>query len=227
MKGLIIKDIYCTRTLMIIGLLIMLLPGSMLFLMGGGMNVDFVDTAYEEMAVVPFAILYYCVVATMSSISLNAMSSDENSGWGRLQPVMPLSSKQIVAARFGFVFVITGSMIVGCLLISLLAIALFGVPIELMLTVPVCLGLMELVILMPTVALCYRYGSRVSTLAYTVLLTAVTAVAVTILLVAMKAEGCGLILRLAFYVGLPLVTAAVGYASHSYASKHVMDNVQS
>lgn len=218
MKGLILKDLYAVRGLILLVEVILLFPCVGMFLVGGGMFSEFTGTPNAFIGVIPFALLYFCNIVVASSVTLEMLSSDENSGWGRLQIAMPVSRRQIVASRYIAAFTVVGITTVLSLLVGVLAIAIFGLPVELMLTIPLCLAFFETAVLSATIAVCYRYGAKISTFVYYGFVIVITALMILLLMLSLELMKF-VWLRLVFYLGVPVVSAAVVYFSYASAAR--------
>ena len=216
MKGLVLKDIYCIRMTLVLAGLFLLLPYLMLMLMGGGMGVDMPDSI---VGVFPYGMIGYLNIVVLSAVSLNTFIEDEGSGWAKLRWAMPVTRGEIVRSKFISAAVVAGTMTALSLLSSVVGIVLFGLPTEPMIAVPLCLGVYELAVLFPTTAISCRFGAGWAHIAYYALTALGTAVLVAVLIAALKNSDLGLAVRLTFYAGLPLITAASAYASYRAAER--------
>ena len=214
MKGLVLKDIYCARTLLILGMLLMAFPNLMLLLFGGGMAVGLDN---DFIGAIPYAMLGYSNIIWLSTFALNSFADDESTGWNKLQGTMPVSRGEIVRAKFMFALLTVGALTAVTLLSSVFGIVIFEITVEPMLTIPLCLALFEICVLFATIAINFRYGTKYSKIAYYAFVTLGTAAMIAMLFAAVNNSNMSLMLRLVFYVGMPLLTAVVAYISYRAA----------
>ncbi len=162
MKGLILKDIYGCRFQIISGFAIMLFPMIMTSLAGGGMAVAGEGTNYVQLlfGIVVYGMINYMSIVICSSFYLNTLSYDEKSGWNKIQRAMPLTDGQIIGGKFLGVAAIVGTLTLISLAFNLLSAAVYGMPFEPMIAMPLCLGLLETMTLLPVIVLGYKFGAK-------------------------------------------------------------------
>ncbi len=162
MKGLILKDIYGCRFQIIGGFAIMLYPMILTSLAGGGMAVAEGENGFVQsiVGVVVYGMINYMSIVICSSFYLNTLSYDEKSGWTKMQRAMPLTGGQIIGGKFLGVAAVVGTLTIISLAFNLLNAAVYGMPFEPMIAMPLCLGLLETMTLLPVIVLGYRFGAK-------------------------------------------------------------------
>ena len=201
--------------------LFLLLPYLMMMLAGGGMGVGMPN---GSIGVIPYGMIGYMNIVVLSAVSLNTFVEDEDSGWAKLQCAMPVTRGEIVRAKYVSAAVVTGTMTALSLLSSAVGIVLFKLPAEPMIAVQLCLGIYELSVLFPTVAISCRFGAKWAHIAYYALTTIGTAVLVLLTLAVLKYSDLGIAIRLMFYVALPLITVVAGLVSYKAGIRAVSED---
>ena len=217
MKGLIKKDFYLIRFQLIGALIGMLLLGYLCFSVASGRNFE-TATGYVMRIVLP-TLIDYVVIVIGSSFFLNTIAEDLRCGWVKLQRAMPVSEKQAVGAKLISTYILIGALVLFSALFNLLFWATYGGTLELVLTIPLCIGLFQVVSLSPVFPLGQRYGVNLAQTLYIVLEILVTIVASIAMFPALSGDISLTALRTAFYVALPLLAAAVGTVSFQWGSK--------
>lgn len=185
----------------------MLLPSLMLMLMGGGMAVD--ESVPAEISVLIYGIVNYISITLCTSFTVNTLGYDERSGWIKTQRAMPVTGGQIIGAKFAAMGLVLVLFTLISLILNIIAALLFGIPLEPMLALPLCMCMVQAITLSPTIALGYRFGARATSAAY-ILLMIVTAVAMIFLTFAVFMGDIGAAaLRIICYAGVPVLTAVV------------------
>ena len=208
MKGLILKDLYTVRFQIIVGLLIVLYPNLIIFFLGGGMGIGGEDEMTGVISVLLFGLLNYTNICLFSSFVLNTLAADVNSGWAKLQRTFPVSGSEIVGAKLIASGVVVGLLTAMSLVFNLAAALLFGLDVEFMITVPLCIGFYQMTVLAPLFPLAMRIGVKCTEVIYIVteILALVIAAFLMIKLLGTSLEA--VLLRIIFYGGIPLLSAA-------------------
>lgn len=218
LKGLILKDLYSIRFNLVMALLISLFPNIMFIFMGGGMEVGAPDYM-KILSVIPYGILNYLVITTFSSFVLNTLDSDKDCGWAKLVRSMPVSGGAIIGAKLISTYIVIGIMTLVSLAFNSLGIILFGMDTELMLALPMCVGLLQVITLSPTFMLANRIGTKYTTAIYLALVVLIACAAVLVMVTGLCGDVSAAVLRMTFYVGLPILAAAVAVLSYIVGKK--------
>lgn len=218
LKGLILKDLYSIRFNLVMALLISLFPNLALILAGGGMAVGTPDYM-KVLSVIPYGILNYLVITTFSSFVLNTLDSDKDCGWAKLVRSMPVSGGAIIGAKLISTYIVIGIMTLVSLAFNSLGIILFGMDTELMLALPICVGLLQVITLSPTFMLANRIGTKYTTAIYLALVILIACAAVPVMVTGLCGDVSAAFLRITFYVGLPILAAAVAVLSYIVGKK--------
>lgn len=218
MKGLILKDLYSIRFNITMALLISLFPNLALILAGGGMAVGTPDYM-KVLSVIPYGILNYLVITTFSSFVLNTLDSDKDCGWAKLVRSMPVSGGAIIGAKLISTYIVIGIMTLVSLAFNSLGIILFGMDTELMLALPICVGLLQVITLSPTFMLANRIGTKYTTAIYLALVVLIACAAVMVMVTGLCGDVSAAFLRITFYVGLPILAVAVAILSYVVGKK--------
>lgn len=225
MKGLILKDIYGCRFQIIGGLAIMFFPMILSALMGGEMSVSDRENGIQTLGVVSvvlYGMMNYMSIVVCSSFYLNTLAFDEASGWTKMQRAMPLSGGEILGGKFLCAWAIVGSLTMVSLVFNFVSAVIFEIPKEPMLTMPLVIGLMELITLLPTIVLGYRFGAKTINWFYFVVLIAVAAGSIVLIAAFLMGDIPAKVLRMVAYIGVPALTAVVTTVCFFTGRKAVM-----
>ncbi len=219
MRGLILKDIYCVRLIVILSLLLALLPNLLFLFMGGGMMVDFLGTPDEIYAYLPIGMINFITIACFGTISLNTIKYDDETGWNKYQLTMPVSSDRIILSKQISCVAIVLILVLCCYVPNVFSIVVFGADAEIMLAMPLIFGMLEMICVLAALPISLRYGTKTADIIVVVYILLMAAILILVMGAAMSAGVSGTVIRLVLYVGLPLLTAAVGYFSNRSARK--------
>lgn len=208
MKGLILKDVYGCRFQIAGGFALMMFPNIIMALSGGGMSVSDGE-GLGTISVLMYGMVNYMSIVVCSSFFLNTLTYDEASGWNKMQRAMPLSGRQIVGGKFLAAGAIVGLLTLISLVFNAISAVLFNMPAEPMLVMPLCIGLAEIVTLLPTIVLGYRFGARSVTWIYFVILIVIAAGIIALTMAFFMGDITVNALRIVAYAGVPALTAAV------------------
>ena len=218
MKGLILKDLYSIRFNLVMALLISLFPNLALIFAGGGIAVGAPDYM-KIISVIPYGMLNYLAITTFSSFVLNTLDSDKDCGWAKLARSMPVSGGAIIGAKLISTYIVIGILTLVSLAFNSLGIILFGIDTELMLALPICVGLLQVITLSPTFMLANRIGTKYTTAIYLALVVLIACAAVLVMVTGLCGDVSASVLRMTFYVGLPILAAAVAVLSYIVGKK--------
>ncbi len=224
MKGLILKDLYTVRFQIIAGLLLMLLPNGIMFLSGGGMGTE-QNEVTDIMSVLVFGLMNFTNICLFSSFVLNTLSEDVNSGWAKLQRTFPVSGSEIVGAKLAASGVIVGLLTVMSLVFNLAAALVFGLDMELMLMIPLCIGFYQMIVLAPLFPLAMRIGVKCTEAIYIMTEVLVLGIVVFLLVKGLDSDVDSVLMRIMFYCGLPLLAAGSGVLSFACGKKAIEKSV--
>lgn len=219
MKGLILKDIYGIRFQVIIGLLIMLFPNIMFFLAGGGLNIGTEGTVDNIIGIMMYGIMNILNIMLFSSSILNTLKDDAANGWAKYQLTMPVTKEQIVTAKLVSTLINIGTLVLLSMIFNLIAVFLFKMPLELMLTMPICIGVIQLIALLPAFPISMRLSPNVANVLYTCFMCIVLIAAIVVVTLMLDNTLPMFIMRIVFYAVIPVIAVVVGLFSHRWASK--------
>ncbi len=211
MKGLILKDIYGCRFQIIGGFAIMLFPMIMMSLAGGGMAVaDEGNNNLRSIAVVVFyGTINYMSIVICSSFYLNTLSYDEKSGWAKMQRAMPLTGGQIIGGKFLGVGAVVGTLTLISLAFNLFSAIIYEMPFEPMIAMPLCLGFLEMMTLLPVIVLGYRFGAKSVTWLYYIVMGIIAAGTIALAAAFLVGDITAAAMRGIAYVGIPALFAVI------------------
>lgn len=216
MKGLILKDLYTVRFQVIAGAVLMFLPNIM-FLLSGSLDNSILDPDSQEIfSLVMYGILNFINICLFSSFVLNTLDADVNSGWAKIQRTFPVSDNQIIGAKLTATYIIVGILTLVSLAFNLAGALLYGLNMEIILIMPICIGLFQVLTLSPLFPLAMRIGTRFAGALYIITEIVMLALAVLLLVYTAKADFGGILLRVVFYGGIPVlavVSAVLSYHS--------------
>ncbi|MDE7194142.1 MAG: ABC-2 transporter permease [Oscillospiraceae bacterium] len=223
LKGLIIKDIYCIKFQLITALLLTLFPNIILMLAGGGMTVyEGTFLSHDEamlIGVFLYGMVNYITVTVFSSFLLNTLEDDASSGWAKMQRTMPVSGTQIVGGKILATLLIIAGLTVISLIFNILGVLLFEMSPEIMIALPICCGLLQIVTLCPVFPVSMKIGTKYTTALY-VGMVVIIAIGMLILLIsALSSDISETALRIIMYGGLPVLAAAVLGISYAAGKK--------
>ncbi len=229
MKGLILKDIYGCRFQIIGGFAIMLFPMIMLSLGGGGMAVAGEENNYVQsiVGIVVYGMINYMSIVICSSFYLNTLSYDEKSGWNKIQRAMPLTGGQIIGGKFLGVGAVVGTLTLISLAFNLLSAAVYGMPFEPMIAMPLCLGLLETMTLLPVIVLGYRFGAKSVTWLYYIVMGIIAAGIIALPTAFFNGNLSVAALRGIAYIGIPALFAVVFIVCYVTGKKAVTVDIGS
>ncbi|MCX4355019.1 MAG: ABC-2 transporter permease [Oscillospiraceae bacterium] len=209
MKGLVLKDIFGVRFQILGAVAVMLLPLLMLILSGGAMAVDEETNVPAEIYVLIYGIVNYISITLCSSFLVNTLGFDERSGWSKIQRTMPLSGGKIIGAKFLSMGLVLAALTSLSLIINVINALLFKIPLEPMITMPLCMCMVQAIALSPTFTLGYRFGAKTTSAAYIGFMVLLAAAMIAVVFMLFMGDIGITALRIISYAGLPALTAAV------------------
>lgn len=219
MKGLVLKDLYCVRLQIFLSVLIMLFP-YILFTIGMSPENTALPPEVQQMVLIFFyGALNYTCICLFSSFMLNTLDADVNSGWSRILRTFPVSGNKVVSAKLCATGIILIILTVLSLIFNIIGIFAYSLPVEPMLTIPVCMALLEATVLFPIFPIAMKHGTKFMTAAYILSEILVLAAAVVIIVIMLNNKDF-ILLRYIFYIGAPL-TAGISAVISSRSGKRV------
>lgn len=209
MKGLVLKDLYEARFSMIMGALIAIYPNLLFcicdqeFFFGDRYTMSAMSTIF-------YGFLSYVTVVPFSSLLINNLDSEKESGWLKIQRTMPVSGEQTVLAKVISTAICTGIFTLISLIFNIIGIFTNENTIpEVMIALPICFGVMEMLILPPVFPVSVKLGSKKAGFIYLGMLIAVSVLLFMALRLFLMNNMSVVIARIAVYGVLPAAAAAV------------------
>lgn len=204
MKGLILKDLYCVRLQIFLSVLIMLFP-YILFTIGMSPENSALPPEVQQVFLIFFyGALNYTCICLFSSFLLNTLDADVNCGWSRILRTFPVPGDKVVSAKLcatGIVLIILTAI---SLVFNIIGIFVYSLPVEPMITIPVCMALIEAAVLFPIFPVAMKHGTRFMTAAYIFSELLGVAVSVALIVTALNSKDFAPLLRCIFYIGSPV-----------------------
>lgn len=221
MKGLILKDFYTIRFQIIVLALILAIPNVMMIFMGGGMSVGApAGSATEELAFLPYALVNYVTIVMFSSLLTQTIGDDVQSGWLKYQRTMPVSADQMILSKLAGTYILIGALVIISILVNLFGIFTFGIDAELMISIPICIGFMQVIIMSPLFPIALRLGGKASSAVYISVTIIVAAVMIVVAFAATSNEIPAYLMRIIFYGGTPVIAVTTALLSYFVGRKH-------
>ncbi len=211
MKGLILKDIYCVKFQITLAMLIMLVPYTLSCFMLH--DSEFTGSQPQFLIMGLFCIANYLCISLFSSFVLNTMDADLKSGWSRIVRTFPVSRSAIIMAKFTATCIIIGILTAYSLAFNIIGLILTPLPAEPMITIPLCMGILQACLLFPVFPLAMRFGTKVSNALYIAAEIIMVIAVVVVLTTALDCRDTENVLRLVFYAGAPVLAAVSGAVS--------------
>ncbi len=208
MKGLILKDLYIIRFQIIAGMLLMLLPNVAMMMIFGASNTDAGDPAADPLTAMIFGMMNFVNICLFSSFVLNTLKDDIDSGWAKIERTFPVRGSKIVGAKLISSGLVVLLLTLFSLFFNVLAGVIHDLNIELMITIPVCIGIFQMMVLAPLFPLALRIGVKFTEALYLTVEIVVIVFAVLLLNKMLETGVNAVLLRIIFYGGLPLLAAA-------------------
>lgn len=221
MKGLILKDIYNVR-FQIIGGLLLLLPPCIEMLIAGKVSGTASDDFSGLLGLLIYGMINYLIITVCSSFFLNTISNDIKSGWAKMQLTMPVSHKEIIGGKLAATGIILGLLTIFTLISNILGVIFFDRSLELMITMPIVLALLQMAVLSVTIVLGYRLRGNITAVYIIVILIIAAGIFALIYgfftnIISVSA------IRWIAYGGVSLLSAIVIVSCYNLGSKAVED----
>lgn len=218
MKSLILKDLYGIRFQLIASALLFLLPHMLCFFVGVGLTVD-ENAANVVGAVALYGVMNYITITVFSSLFLNTIADDIQSGWARFQRTLPLTVGQLIGGKLLASLVLIAVMAAVSILLNLVVVLAGNPYVEALIALPIIFGCLQVIALMPVFPLSIKIGVKTANLLYVVFLI-ITAIAAVVVAFMVGANDLPPVLvRVILYVILPLLAAGVTVDSYSLGKK--------
>lgn len=225
MKGLILKDLYTIRTQVIVGAIICLCP-VVLFIFGVG---DFVSDTLKlgndlgsVMCSFLTLLISYIVIVPFSSFSLNAMKSDYECGWLKIQRTMPLNAGEAIGAKLLSTGIVIGFFTFLSLIFNIILIIRDPLIItELVIMGPVCIGMLQMIAIAPCFPLGMKLGIKNTDGLYLTFVIITAIILVVVGFGAFSNDISGTALRIICYAVLPIVTAVTTFISYKAGKNQI------
>lgn len=219
MKGLILKDFYLIRFQLVVAAIGALLVAYLCYSGAPAAGINS-PLGYVFRVIIP-AMFDYVVIVIGSSFFLNTIAEDFNSGWVKQQRTLPVSDRQAIGAKLISTYILIGALALFSVGFNLVFWLSYGGTFEIMLTAPLCVGLIQVITLSPVFPLGQRYGMKSANTVYLLLEILMAFIAVFTMFPALSKEIPLMALRIAFYAVLPLLAATSGAVSFA-ASKSLL-----
>lgn len=225
MKGLVLKDIFGVKFQILGAFALMMFPSLMLMLGGGGMAVDEGKTVPVEISVLLYGLVNYVSITLCSSFLVNTLGFDERSGWTKMQRTMPLTGGIIIGAKFAAMGLVLAALTAISLIVNIICAVLFNIPFEPMISLPLCMCMVQMTALSPTFTLGYRFGAKATSAAYICIMLALAAAMIALVIMIFAGDIDETALRVIAYAVLPVLTAAVVAVSWVTGKRAVMVDI--
>ena len=207
MKGLILKDFYIIRFQLVVASIGALMVAYLCYSGAHSIGPTCSLFGYVGRILIP-AMFDYVVIVFGSSFFLNTIAEDFSSGWVKQQRTLPVSDRQAIGAKLISTYILIGALALFAIGFNLVFWLRYGGTPEIMLTAPLCVGLIQVITLSPVFPLGQRYGVKSADTVYILLEIIMAIIAVVLMFPALSEEIPMLALRIAFYAVLPILAAA-------------------
>lgn len=222
MKSLILKDLYAIRFQLIASALLFLLPHLLCFVLGVGLTVSN-NEADGVVAVFVYGFMNYVTITIFSSIFLNTVADDIQSGWARFQRTLPLTAGQLIGGKLLASLVLIGIMVAASIPLNLAAVLAGNENVEALIAVPIAIGCLQIMALMPVFPLSLKIGVKTANLLYVVFLVIAALLGVAAAFMVGANDIPAYMARVIFYGILPLLAAGVTALSYQLG-KRALEN---
>lgn len=222
MKGLFLKEIYCVRFQVLLGLAITAIPSVMMLLLGD--ITGEIPSGAEGAAIIatiPVVLSNFMMILLSSSFMLNTLNDDKISGWSKLQLTLPVTRKQIIDTKFIASLVIIGFLMLICLVLNLTTVFLYNYPLEICIAAPFVFGFTEMMVLFPAFPMSMKLSAAMNTVVYITLEVIVMGLLTAITFSALDAVVPMWFIRVLFYGVIPALGIAVMLISRHFAAKYI------
>lgn len=208
MKGLILKDLYSVRFQIMVGAIIGLYP-NIIAAIGftdiiGEMNPNMIDISATMLHVM----VNIATILPFSSLMLNTITDDAESGWTKVCRTMPVTSSQLISSKILSTVIVTGIFTLISFIFNIISI-IRGVPViaEAVIAFPLCMGVIQLLALIPVFPLSLKFGAKNANKIYLAFVIIFSLAAIILAFAAFSDELPPYALRIGAYAVLPVLTA--------------------
>ncbi len=221
MKGLFLKEIYCVRFQVLLGLALTAIPSMMLLIADFTGEVPSGAEDFAIFAAIPVVLSNFMMILLSSSFMLNTLNDDNISGWGKLQLTLPVTRKQIIDTKFIASLAIIGFLMLVCLALNLTTVFLYNYPLEICLAAPFIFGFTEMLVLFPAFPISMKLSATMNTIIYITLEVIVMALMTTVVFCALDSVVPVWLIRVLFYGVIPALGIAALFISRHFAAKFI------
>ncbi len=224
MKGLILKDLYTIRTQIIVGAIICLYPAVLFHLGLANMTAEMGNPNGEPLLSFVALLISYVFIVPFSSFLLNTMKSDYECGWLKIQRTMPLNAGEAIGSKLICTGIVIGFFSLFALIVNV--ILLFRAPgvfiTEVVITGPICIGLLQIIAVAPCFPLGMKIGVKKTDGLY---LTFVILIAIILVIFGFAAFSNDIpvpTIRIICYGVLPAAAALVTFISYKAGKNQIV-----
>ena len=220
MKGLVLKDMLNLRLQIIGGVFITLFFHLPIMMFGSNAESPVSPVSPDIMISIVYGMMNYVAVTIFSHVVLSTIRDDEITGWHNIEITMPVGRSTPVCAKLLCTAVVTAIFTVWCLIINMTALIFgYAANYELLVAIPLCSGVLAMLVLSPVTVMACKSGGRGATALYLAITVAAAAVVTVITFAALSSDISADALRAIFYIALPAAAAVSVTLSLLYAAK--------
>lgn len=223
MKGLILKDFYLIRFQLIITSIGALMIAYMCYSFAPDTGLT---SAMGDVGRIMIPAMFdYIIIVIGSSFFINTISEDFISGWIKQQRTLPIANRQAVGAKLIATYILIGGLALFSLAFNLLFWFSYGGTLEIMIAIPLCVGLIQVIALSPVFPLGQRYGLKTANTVYLLGEILLAVAAMFSMFPALSGDIPIITMRIVFYGALPILAGAVAAVSFFCGSKLYSNDV--
>lgn len=207
MKGLILKDLYSVRFQIIVGAIIGLYPNTLIVIGWTDILGDLSPNMIDISATILHIMVNIATILPFSSLMVNTITDDAESGWTKICRTMPVTSSQLITSKILSTVMITGIFTLISLIFNIISI-IRGVPViaEAVVAFPLCMGVIQLLALIPVFPLSLKLGAKSANKIYLAFVIIFSFAAIILAFAAFSDELPPYALRIGAYAVLPVLT---------------------
>ena len=215
MKGLILKDIYNVRVQILLGMVLVVLLYTVIWLS------NFSNEEKEGLMNVPvYGLIDYITITLCSTFLLNTLSDDIKSGWAKMQLTMPVSDKEIIGGKLIATGIIVFALMLFSMICNVFGIVIYRLPPKLMIMMPIILALLQMAVISAVTVIGYRLQGKVMAV-YLVVMLITTGITASPVIGFLTYKISDFVMRLIFYAIIPPLSLAVIILSFVFGKKAV------
>lgn len=207
MKGLVLKDMYSIRFVVIASLLMSLFPSFLLIMFDITADAEGGDFVRTVVSYLVFGIVNYITLMLFPSCGVSSIALDKKCGFDRYQATMPVTPAQLMAGKQISSGIVVGIFVLLCIGVNLTGLQ-YGLSPEVLIVMPVSIGLLELASVQVSLYVVLRFGERILSLVQLVIMIAGAGFLCLIFLLMEKVQHMDIVLRIVCYGVMPLLAAA-------------------